>query len=134
MNRVIEVVNTINTTSLRIVTSVFVAAMLLIMLGFGVLFFGFVPTPQQMTLLYAMGGLLAAMMALDVAQFVGKRFSDAGLAAAKNPVQPSPVTVGGPSTVNVDATPPVDAAPPTVTPAEPTNPVQWKDGKDTGTI
>jgi hypothetical protein len=88
-------INEINTTSLRTVTSVFVAAIILILLAAGVLFFGFEPTSKQMTLLYAMGGLLAAMMSLDVAQFIGKRFSDATYAAAKNPTKP----------VSVDAPP-----------------------------
>lgn len=95
-------VNDVNTTSLRIVVSIGVAAVLLILLTVGVLFFHFEPTGKQMQLLYAMGGLLALMMALDVSQFIGKRFSDAGYASAKNP---SPVNVEAPSTVKVEAAP-----------------------------
>jgi hypothetical protein len=98
-------INSINTTSFRIVVSVVVAAVLLTLLTAAVVFVGFKPDDGQMRLLYAMGGLLGAMMSLDVLQFVGKRFSDAEYVSAKK--GPSPVTVEAPSTVSVTA--PIEA-------------------------
>lgn len=45
---------------------------------------------------------LGGMAGLDVAQYVGKRFSDSGYAAAKN-TPAAPVTVTTPAPVSIDA-------------------------------
>lgn len=74
----------LNTTNFRIVVSVLTTAVIALLLFVAVLFFGWEPTEKQMTVLYAVGGLLAVMQGLDVAQFIGKRFSDSGYRAAAN--------------------------------------------------
>jgi hypothetical protein len=96
-------VNDVNTTSLRIAVSVALAAIAIILVLIGILFRNWLPTEQQLTVLKGVALFLAVMMGLDVAQFIGKRFSDAGYAAAKNP---SPVNVEAPSTVSVSAAAP----------------------------
>lgn len=74
----------LNTTNFRIVVSVITTSVIALMLFTAVLFFAWEPTDKQMTVLYAVGGLLALMQGLDVAQFIGKRFSDSGYRAAAN--------------------------------------------------
>lgn len=98
--RVTTWINEVNTTSFRIIVSVGLAGFTVIVCLIGVTFINWLPTDPQITVLKGIGAGLLLMMGLDVAQFIGKRFSDAGYAAAKS--TPA-VAVGGPSTVQVDS-------------------------------
>lgn len=84
----IERVNSINTTNTRILLSQITAVILVSLVTIAVLFFGWEPTKIQERVLIGVAAVLLTMMGFDVAQFIGKRFSDAGYAAAKNPNQP----------------------------------------------
>jgi hypothetical protein len=98
-------VNDVNTTSLRIVTSLALAIVCVPTILGAILFLDWQPKSGQLLVLGYMAAFALTMMGFDVAQFVAKRFSDAGYASAKNPSTPSPVTVEAPSTVTVDAAP-----------------------------
>lgn len=73
--RVTSWINEVNTTSLRIIVSIAVAAIGMVMILAAVLFFGWKPDDVQVKIVYAVGTFLGVMMALDVTQFIGKRFS-----------------------------------------------------------
>lgn len=92
-------INDVNTTSLRIIVSVFLAAVSIMLVLVAVLLRNWLPTAEQTKVLIGVAGVVLTMMGFDVLQFIGKRFSDATYAAAKNPSQP----------VSVD-TPPVPVA------------------------
>lgn len=81
-------VNDINTTNYRIVVSTWLAAFGIMVVLIGVTFMGWEPTAKQERVLIGAAFVILTMMGFDVLQFWGKRFSDAGLAAAKNPNQP----------------------------------------------
>lgn len=100
-------INTVNTTSFRIIASVTLAVLGALIILSAVVFAGWEPKESQLTLLFYMGGGVFAMMGLDVAQFATKRFTHSEYVAAKK--GPSPVTVGAPSTVVVDAPVATDA-------------------------
>lgn len=90
-------INTVNTTSFRIVASVTLAFLGALIILCAVVFAGWEPKDSQLTVLFYMGGGLFAMMGLDVTQFATKRFSHVDYVKAKK--GPSPVTVEAPSTV-----------------------------------
>lgn len=92
-------INDVNTTSLRIIVSVFLAAVSIMLVLVAVLLRNWLPTAEQTKVLIGVAGVVLTMMGFDVLQFASKRFSDATYAAAKNPSQP----------VSVD-TPPVAAS------------------------
>lgn len=81
-------VNDVNSTSLRIIVSIGLAVFMIVALTIAMLFFGWEPSPAQKWVLLGIAGGILTMMGFDVIQFIGKRFSDATLAAAKNPTQP----------------------------------------------
>lgn len=107
--------NDINTTSLRIVVSIVLAATSILMILTAMLLKGWEPTAMQLKVLTGIGAGVLTMMGFDVLQFVGKRFSDATYAAAKNPTQPVSVETppapmptaapDGPPSVPVGGTP-----------------------------
>jgi hypothetical protein len=97
-------VNDVNTTSLRIVVSVGLAAIAVVIVLIGVTMMRWEPTPAQQRVLIGVAGVILTMMGFDVLQFVGKRFSDAEYQRAKQ--GPSPVNVEAPSTVSVSAAAP----------------------------
>jgi hypothetical protein len=103
-------VNTVNTTNLRIVMSSFGAVLNITALMVAMLFFAWEPSAVQLRVLGGCAAVLLTMMGYDVAQFIGKRFSDAGYQAAK-----SGASTG--SSVLVEAAPPA----PTVTVKSPTD-------------
>lgn len=94
-------VNDVNTTSLRIVTSLALAIVCVPAILGSILFLDWQPKAGQLSILGYLAAFVLTMMGFDVAQFVAKRFSDAGYASAKNPSAPSPVTVEAPSSVTV---------------------------------
>lgn len=94
-------VNDVNTTSLRIVTSLALAIVCVPAILGAILFLDWQPKSGQLLVLGYMAAFALTMMGFDVAQFVAKRFSDASYATAKNPA-PSSVTVEAPSTVTVE--------------------------------
>jgi hypothetical protein len=79
----------------RIVVSVFLAAVSILMVLIAVLMRNWLPTAEQTRVLIGVAAVVLTMMGFDVLQFIGKRFSDASYAAAKNPTQP--VSVDTPS-------------------------------------
>lgn len=89
-------VNDVNTTSLRILVSIGLAVFLIIALTVAMLFFAWEPSAAQKWVLIGIAGGTLTMMGFDVIQFIGKRFSDATLAAAKNPSQPVSVETPAP--------------------------------------
>jgi hypothetical protein len=93
-------VNDVNTTSLRIVSSLAIAVVAVPMVLLAMLWFRWEPTALQLKVLIGLAGFVLTMMGFDVLQFVGKRFSDATYAAAKNPSQP--VTVETPPPAATD--------------------------------
>ena len=94
-------INSVNTTSFRIIASVCVACLgVLVILG-AMILGGWEPKDSQLTVLLYVGGVVFGMMGLDVAQFATKRFTHSEYVAAKK--GPSPITVEAPSTVEVDA-------------------------------
>lgn len=103
--------NSVSTTSLRIVTTVALMAFCVIAVVTGIVFRNWLPTEQQITVLKWLGLFLSIALGLDVSQFGLKRFSDTGYAAAKNPATPSPVNVEAPSTVSVSSGPPAPMSP-----------------------
>jgi xanthine/uracil/vitamin C permease (AzgA family) len=112
IDRFVDRLNKVNTTSARILASVFLAGMTIAFLLVGILWRNWLPTDQQLTVLKGIGLFLALMMGLDVMQFASKRFSDEKYVAAKNPTSPSPVTVeSGPTSVTVTQETPPDNAP-----------------------
>lgn len=72
-------VDDVNTTNLRILVSIVLAILYVLVVLGGTMLGKFTETSAINTV--AM--FLLAMMGLDVAQFIGKRFSDTGYAAAK---------------------------------------------------
>jgi hypothetical protein len=80
--------NDVNTTSLRIVVSIVLAATAILMILVAILLGGWEPSAMQLKVLTGIAAGVLTMMGFDVLQFVGKRFSDATYAAAKNPSQP----------------------------------------------
>lgn len=85
---IIERINAINTTNTRVLDSIVLANFVVVICTIGVTFLDWEPKPMQYKVLIAIGALILTMMGFDVLQFASKRFSDAGLAAAKNPNQP----------------------------------------------
>jgi hypothetical protein len=99
-------VNSVNTTSYRIVVSVNLAALSIVLIVVGILFRGWTPNAEQQRVLVGVAGVVLTMMGFDVLQFIGKRFSDATYAAAKNPSQPVSVdTPAAPAAEGVGAAP-----------------------------
>lgn len=92
-------INTVNTTSWRIVLSSLGAVINITALMIAMLFFHWEPTALQLKVLGGCAGVLLTMMGFDVLQFASKRFSDAGYQAAK-----AGASTG--SSVSVLATPP----------------------------
>lgn len=94
-------VNDLNTTAFRIVASVWIAGLVILALVVAMLFFGWQPSALQLKVLTGIAGVVLTMMGFDVLQFIGKRFSDATYAAAKNPSQPvivdTPAPVAAPA-------------------------------------
>lgn len=84
----IEKINALNTTNTRILDSIVLANFVVIVLTIGVTILDWEPKAMQLKVLTGLGGGILTMMGFDVLQFWGKRFSDAGYAAAKNPNQP----------------------------------------------
>lgn len=84
----IERINAINTTNTRILDSIGLANFVVVIVTTGVTFVGWEPSDKQIKVLVGVGAGILTMMGFDVLQFWGKRFSDAGYAAAKNPNQP----------------------------------------------
>lgn len=76
-------INTVNTTSFRIVVSTICTGLGLLMVVVAVLFFNWQPTEVQLKVLGGAAVVAMTVMGLDVTQFIGKRFSDSGYAAAK---------------------------------------------------
>ncbi len=109
-------VNDINTTSLRIIVSIALAAVMVLMLLVGVTIRNWYPTDMQLKVIYAAGGGLLMMMGFDVTQFAAKRFSDAAYVQAKQ--GPAAVSIEPPSNVTVtqDGATTTIAAEPTPTP------------------
>jgi hypothetical protein len=85
---IIERINALNTTNTRILDSIGLANFVVVILTIDVTLLHWEPTPMQLKVLAGVGGGILTMMGFDVLQFWGKRFSDAGYAAAKNPNQP----------------------------------------------
>ena len=83
-----EWVNDVNTTNYRILDSVWLANFVVVLLTISVTFFHWEPSAMQLKIFTGIGAGILTMMGFDVLQFWGKRFSDAGYAAAKNPNQP----------------------------------------------
>lgn len=108
--RVTSWINEVNTTSFRILASVFGAIINITAIQVALLM-GWAPTEIQLKVLIGEAGVLLTMMGFDVIQFASKRFSDKGLAAAKA------------GTVNVEQAGTVVAAPPAPPAPEPTVPV-----------
>lgn len=84
----IEKINALNTTNTRILDSIVLANFVVVLLTMGVTLLDWEPKPMQLKVLTGIGAGILTMMGFDVLQFWGKRFSDAGYAAAKNPNQP----------------------------------------------
>lgn len=85
---IIERINALNTTNTRILDSIGLANFVVVVVMVGVTIKDWEPSEMQFKVLIAVGALILTMMGFDVIQFASKRFSDAGLAAAKNPTQP----------------------------------------------
>lgn len=83
-----ERINSLNTTNFRITVSVMLTAFAVVVCFIGVTLLHWEPTEKQITVLEGIALTLLTMMGFDVIQFIGKRQTDAGLAAAKNPNQP----------------------------------------------
>lgn len=96
-------VNDINTTAFRIIASVLLACIGVVIVLLAIVWHNWFPTSEQVRVLAGLATVVLTMMGFDVLQFVGKRFSDTGYAAAKNPSAPSPVNVEAPSTVTVSS-------------------------------
>src|SRR5688500_12710418 len=96
-------INSVNSTSFRIMASVVTTCIICIMLVAAILFFGWEPNAIQMMVLYAVGGGLRTMMGYDVVQFVGKRWTDIDFQKARNP--PGKVDVENVEQVNVTTDP-----------------------------
>lgn len=86
-------VNEINTTALRMIVSIALAAQLVVFVEFGMLVQGWEPTAMQYKVLTGIAFLILIMMGYDVAQFIGKRFTEADFVAAKTGSQPIPVVL-----------------------------------------
>lgn len=111
----IDWINRINTTPIRILISIGLAVQFVLSLQWATEHNDWTPTGTQITILYIITGIILTMMGFDVAQWVFKRHTDIDYQNAKNAAPPQ-VAVGGPATVNADtatvtATPiaPVDA-------------------------
>lgn len=119
----IDGINTVNSTSLRIVWSLHIATAYALMVLAGVML-GRI-TDGNDSVVSGLGWIITSWLAVDMVSFAAKRFSDAGYAAAKNVNTPSPVTVEAPATVNVETqggdtkTSVRPAAPAPITTAEP---------------
>lgn len=88
-----EWLNTFNTTNYRIFVSTWLAVFLVVTLTVGMIGLGFTPNPVQYKVFMGIGGGILTMMGFDVMQFIGKRFSDANYAAAKNTATTGPVAI-----------------------------------------
>jgi hypothetical protein len=85
MTALTDWINGVNTTSLRILVSITLAAELILSLQFAMLALAWSPTPAQKWVLLGIGGGILTMMGFDVIQFASKRFSDSGYAKNANP-------------------------------------------------
>lgn len=101
-------INNINTTNLRICVSLILATLYVFVVIGGVLMGK--PLQANVEVLDSLELFLGAMLGIDAAQFIGKRFSDSGYAAAK---AQQPQVVPAPSQVVM----------PSPTPAAPTSQV-----------
>jgi hypothetical protein len=77
-------VNTVNTTSLRIIASIGGAIFCISNVLLAMLWRNWIPDPMQYKVLIGIAGVLLTMMGFDVIQFIGKRFSAAQYVAAKS--------------------------------------------------
>lgn len=75
---------TINTTTVRILTSIGLVATQSTAVTVAILFQKWEPTPMQFKVLAGLAFVELTMMGFDVAQFAMKRFSDPAYAAAKH--------------------------------------------------
>ncbi|MEP6990081.1 MAG: hypothetical protein ABJA80_04055 [bacterium] len=107
-------INDLNTTNVRILASVAGAVVNITAIMFAILVLKWEPTAMQLKVLTGCAGVLLTMMGFDVIQFIGKRFSDSGYAAAKS--GPSPVNVEAPSSVTVTPATPEEPAAVSVAP------------------
>lgn len=120
-------VNSINTTSFRIITSVIVTAIGMLGLLIALLFFKWEPTALQLKLLEGEAVVALTMMGFDVIQYIGKRFSDKDYATARASValpavnvtaeSPAVVQVVRPAAASVGAPPSVATVAPSAVPA-----------------
>jgi hypothetical protein len=115
-------VNSVNTTSFRIITSVIVTAIGMLGLLIALLFFRWEPTALQLKLLEGEALVALTMMGFDVIQYIGKRFSDKDYATARASVAMPAVNVTAESPAIVQVRPAAASvgAPPvtaTVTPS-----------------
>lgn len=94
-----EWINEVNTTSLRIITSIIGVVLNITALTIAILAFGWEPTSMQLKVLTGEAGVLLTMMGFDVIQFASKRWTNTDYASAKNP--PTQVIANPPSTVQV---------------------------------
>lgn len=108
-------INNVNTTSLRIVVSTICTGIGLLLVLVAIVFFKWEPTDMQLKVLGGMGVVALTVMGLDVTQFIGKRFSDAGYAAAKvTPpvnVEQANVVTAAPGAIPPGVTPPLAREP-----------------------
>jgi hypothetical protein len=99
ISRVSAWINTVNTTALRIIVSIALAAEIINLVAIAMLFFRWEATATQYKMFMGIGIGILTMMGIDVWQFVAKRKTEADYMTAKQ--GPSPVTVEAPSTVEV---------------------------------
>lgn len=92
-------INNVNTTNLRIVISLVLAVIYVAVILVGAVLGKQLPIEALNTA----GLFIFGMMGVDAAQFIGKRFSDTGYAAAK--AQPNVNVNAAPSTVQVGQPP-----------------------------
>lgn len=104
-----DFINGVNTTSLRILVSLVLAAVYVMVILAGAVLGRTMPVDALNTA----GLFIFGMMGVDAAVFTAKRFSDRDYAAAKVPTPPN-VTVEAPSTVQVRPAAVSGGAPPVV--------------------
>lgn len=107
-----ERINSLNTTNFRIAVSVVLTAFAVVVCFVGVTFLHWEPTDKQITVLEGIALTLLTMMGFDVIQFIGKRQTDATLAAAKNPNQPVVTAVSSDAAVAIQSAAAIKAADP----------------------
>jgi hypothetical protein len=88
ISRISAWINSVNTTSLRIIASIGGAIFCTSNVLLAMLWKNWTPNPMQYKVLIGIAGVLLTMQGFDVIQFASKRFSDKDYAAAKNPTQP----------------------------------------------